>query len=87
MRTVSGPHPRSLVKRGASAFGWVMPSAVLVLMPKCPACVVAYVAILTGAGISVSMAAHLRVLVLVLCAVMLVYLAGKLLLRRVRTSA
>jgi len=87
MRTASGPHLRSVVKRGASAFGWVMPSAVLVLMPKCPACVVAYVAIVTGTGISVSMAAHLRVLVLVLCAGMLVYLAAKPLLRRLRHSA
>jgi len=65
----------------------VLPSAILLLMPKCPACVVAYVAIVTGAGISISMAAYLRVLVLVLCAVMLLYLAAKPLLRRVRTSA
>ncbi|HMF63755.1 MAG TPA: hypothetical protein VK608_06670 [Edaphobacter sp.] len=83
MRTVGGPHPRSLVKRGASAFGWVMPSAVLVLMPKCPACVVAYVAIVTGAGISVSMAAQLRVVVLVLCVVTLVWVAVRLVRRSV----
>ena len=56
----------------------------MVLMPKCPACVVAYVAIATGAGISVSMAAHLRLLVLVMCAVTLVWLAAKPLLRVVR---
>ena len=62
----------------------MLPSAVMVLMPKCPACVVAYVAIVTGAGISVSAAAHLRLLVLVLCVVMLVCMAAKPLLRVVR---
>jgi hypothetical protein len=55
----------------------VLPSAVMMLMPKCPACVVAYVAIATGAGVSVSAAAHLRLLVLVLCVVMLVWMAAK----------
>jgi hypothetical protein len=70
--------------RSAKAAGWVVPSAVMVLMPKCPACVVAYVAIATGAGISVSAAAHLRLVMLVLCVVMLVWMAAKPLLRVVR---
>ena len=59
-----------------------MPSAILVLMPKCPACVVAYIAIATGAGISVSMAAHLRVMVLALCVVTLMYVAARTLLSK-----
>ncbi|HMH14080.1 MAG TPA: hypothetical protein VK578_13315 [Edaphobacter sp.] len=83
-RAVGGPRLRSAGRRGAKATGWVLPSTLMVLMPKCPACVVAYVAIVTGAGISVSMAAHLRLLVLVLCVVMLVWLAAKPLLRIVR---
>jgi hypothetical protein len=70
--------------RSAKAAGWVVPSAVMVLMPKCPACVVAYVAIATGAGISVSAAAHLRLFVLVSCVLVLVCLAAKPLLRVVR---
>lgn len=70
--------------RSAKAAGWVVPSAVMVLMPKCPACVVAYIAIVTGAGISVSAAAHLRLVMLVLCVVMLVWMAAKPLLRVVR---
>jgi hypothetical protein len=65
----------------------VLPSAVLVLMPKCPACVVAYVAIVSGVGISVSMAAHLRVMVLALCVAMLLYLVARFLLRRMRITA
>jgi hypothetical protein len=54
----------------------------MVLMPKCPMCVVAYVAIATGAGISVSAAAELRVGVLVLCAIVILFVAAKALLRR-----
>ena len=71
--------------RSAKAAGWVLPSAVMVLMPKCPACVVAYVAIVTGVGISVSAAAHLRLLVLVLCVVMLIWIVSRHFLRRVRS--
>ncbi|MCU1225385.1 MAG: hypothetical protein JWQ42_3478 [Edaphobacter sp.] len=78
-----GPHPRSVVKRGAGALGWVVPSAILVLMPKCPACVVAYVAIVTGAGISFSAAAQLRMVVLVLCVVVLAWVAVRLVQRSV----
>jgi hypothetical protein len=85
-RAECGPRLRSAGRRGAKTAGWVLPSAVMVLMPKCPACVVAYIAIATGAGISVSAAAHLRLLVLVLCGVMLVCLATKPLLQVVRHS-
>jgi hypothetical protein len=79
-----GPRLRSAGRRGAKAAGWVLPSAVMVLMPKCPMCVVAYVAIATGAGLSVSAAAHLRLMVLVMCVVTLVLLAARPLLRVVR---
>jgi hypothetical protein len=57
----------------------------MVLMPKCPACMVAYVAIATGAGISVSAAEHLRLLVLAMCVVTLVLLVARPLLRVVRS--
>jgi hypothetical protein len=53
----------------------VLPGALLVLMPKCPMCIAAYIALATGVGVSVSTAAYLREGMLVLCLMALGYLA------------
>ena len=53
---------------------WALPGVVLAVMPKCPACVAAYVALVTGVGISVSAASYLRWGALALAIVTLSYL-------------
>ena len=48
------------MRRVRKASAWVLPSAGLVLLPKCPACLAAYVALWTGFGLSLSTATWLR---------------------------
>jgi hypothetical protein len=63
--------------------GWVIPGTVLALLPKCPACVAAYVAGATGLGISVAEASYLRTAAIVVCAASLLAIALRT-LRRLR---
>jgi hypothetical protein len=65
--------PRRGWWRGAS--GCVSSGALLVLLPKCPMCVAAYVALWTGAGVAMPIATRLRPLleiVFVVSAVLLI---------------
>jgi hypothetical protein len=41
-------------------FAWVLPSAIFVLVPKCPACLAAHVALWTGISLSLTTATYLR---------------------------
>jgi hypothetical protein len=62
------------VGKARTALAWILPSVLLVLLPKCPACVAAYVLLWTGLGLSLSVAAGLRYGLLFLCVASLLFL-------------
>jgi hypothetical protein len=69
-----------LARRSGEVAGWVVPGVVLALLPKCPACFAGYIAAGTGVGLSLATATHLRMVLVMLCAAPLAFLAA----RRVR---
>ena len=68
-------------RRFANFAGWIVPGAALVLMPKCPMCFAAYVALGTGIALSASTAMYLRWGLIVLCAASLGFLATRCAIR------
>jgi hypothetical protein len=73
--------PAGFIRRIRNAAGWIAPSVGLALLPKCPLCVAAYLAIATGVGISLTTAAYLRTSFELLCLGSLGYLAARRLVR------
>mgnify|MGYP001798757549 CR=1 FL=1 len=68
----------TLLERAASTLRWIVPGAILVVVPKCPLCIVAYVVAATGIGLSVSTAESIRILLIIVCLVPLAYLSVRL---------
>src|ERR1700749_3435945 len=76
----SADRQRNLLSRFLNFVGWIVPSAILVLIPKCPVCLAGYAVIGTSVGFSLSAFAQLRLALIVLCVVSLSFVGTKSLL-------
>jgi hypothetical protein len=63
--------------RNPGIAGWLLPTAILAMLPKCPMCLVLYFAMFTGFGLSVAAATHIRLLLILLCVASLLCLGAQ----------
>ncbi len=75
-----------VARRSGEIAGWIVPSAILALLPKCPVCLAAYLMMATGISISVAAAVSLRAFLVLVCVSSLVLL-GRRYIRNLRVGA
>ena len=64
-------------RRLLNFIGWIVPTAILALIPKCPVCLAGYAVIGTSVGLSLSAFAQLRLALIGLCLVSLTFVGTK----------
>lgn len=80
-------HSPTWLRRVGRFVSWIVPGAVLALMPKCPACLAAYLALGTGLSLSLPVAENLRLGALTLSGAVLGGLALQVMARRLAPRA
>jgi hypothetical protein len=83
------PHPPSFLRRSVGLSAKIIPVAILAAVPKCPACLAAYVALGTGVGLSLTTATYLRLSLIFACVATLAFFVAKAIgskVRRMRIS-
>ncbi len=68
---------RACCRRGRASARWIVPGAVLAILPKCPVCFAAYFAVV-GIGLSSSTAAYMRWTLIAMSVAGLAYAALRL---------
>jgi hypothetical protein len=58
---------RNRARRRAGFAASILPGTALVLLPKCPLCLAAWLGVVTGVGVSAAAAAYLRGAIVILC--------------------
>jgi Flp pilus assembly protein TadB len=66
--------------------GWIAPGAALAMVPKCPACIAAYIALATGVGVSMTAAAYIRFALISVCVAALAFVAARRFTRVTQSS-
>jgi hypothetical protein len=67
----------TIARRCVDGFGWIIPGAILAIVPKCPMCLAAYIALWSGIGLSLSAATHLRVSLLILSVGLILFMTAR----------
>jgi len=75
-------HERRALRRVIGVTQWAVPGTILALMPKCPMCLAAYIALWSGIGLSIPVASGLRAVLIAVSAVFLALLVIRWLRRR-----
>ena len=79
----TGERPsRRLARRRAGAAASILPGAVLLLLPKCPLCLAAWLTVATGIGFSATAAARVRGLIVVFWVAAVALAAAQIIRRR-----
>ena len=77
----------TVLRRGLWSSTCLVPAVLLALAPKCPVCLAAYLTLVSGVGISVTAAEHVRTVGAGLAAAGVIVLAWRYLRRRARLEA
>ena len=77
----TGSPSRRLARRLFRAAGCALPGVTVALLPKCPACLAAWLALSTGVGLSVTGAGILRTLLLVVSLAPLIFMSARTVVR------